>query len=284
MPQNLWQMAQRGIMPILDLINTPSNRTTARSADTSGQLILSGQHVNQLNTDIEAGLLARDASKTVQSLDSLIHLLELQGERMLDVAPSVKNFTWQTSIARFAAARTQHAILRIPHFMDFIGSSSEALQPLAHRLLSVLAVFAHLTRQHIVEEDATLTPERWLLAPPVFTTMRVNIGIAYYHLSRVLEAGEYADMTALADRDKTFAQNFDIMFYALTYGPLVPGVQTGVNQVKMQHHLDMVENYLQSPQPAIRDDPERFTVSEAHVRHILTTVDRVKNILPRLSV
>ena len=280
MTQSLIHKVRRGLFPKLGLDGKPAYPPLQGAIDVPGRLDFSGAQVEKFTTEIEAGLLARSAPQTIKGLDALVHLLELQVERIVDSEINPKSLSWRTSVVRLMAARTHHGLLRIPGFVDAL---SEMPQTVTHRILLCLAFFTDLTRQHITENNAPLTPEDWFLADPTYVQMRVNIGVAYYHISRVLEVGDYLDTTALSERDRIFAQNFDVMFYALTYGPLVPGLQTKKNQMHLQERLNSVDQFLHAPQPAIYDSPTRFAVPNSHVLHILTTVDRVKEVLPQLS-
>lgn len=282
MVQTLRRIAKRGLATVTGVAN--ENQAGNPAADELGTFKLLGADIEQLTKDIEAGLLAQDLVATYAGLDKLVHLLEMQVVQTRAKEPADRSFTWHTGVARFSAARTQHALMRIPGFLARLEESHTECLTLPQRLLDVLADFTALTRAHMVTGAAPLTPEDWLQTSPAIASKRNNLGIGYYHLSRVFEAGCYADAAALAARNQTFDENFDVMFYALTYGPLVPSVQTADNHALMQSHLESVEHYLQSPQPAIRDDPERFTIPTSHVAHILSTVDRAQAVLPLLRV
>lgn len=256
----------------------------AASDKNLGQFAMSGPQVQQLTAQVEAGLLAKDGAVTYAALDQLVHLLAMQAEETRQKEPHTRSFSWHSGVARTVAARFQHAILRIPDFLARFDQPDAQGRSLAHALLQVLADFTNLTRIHMVEVSTNpLTPDDWFKAPPAFVAMRANLGVGFYHLSRVIEAAEDADQNAEIGRDKVFRENFDVMFYALNYGPLLQTDKTVQNQDLMQQHIDRVEAYLQSPQPALRDDPERPAIPTSHVVHIFSTVDRARDVLARLA-
>lgn len=256
---------------------------TTVSAPPAGQLLMTGAQIKDLTAELEKGLLDQNAQLTYSSLDALTHLLEMQVERTRDRNQPLSSVTWQSGVVRLVAARSQHAALRIPGFAERLDHDGVVPLSLAGRLLGVLSTFSDLTAQEMMGETRPPTPEDWLTIPPELVGVRNNLGVAYYHMSRLLEIGAHADPTTLAARDATFAANFDIMFYAFIYGPLMGEAQSNKMVQMLQDHLAQAESYLSAPQPALRDNPERFTVSATHVAHIISTVDRVRTVLARLS-
>ncbi len=248
-----------------------------------GQTSLTGQDVKRLTKAVEEGLLAQDAEATYHALDELTHMLEMQVERTRDRDQPVRSVTWQTGVARLVAARSQHATLRIPGFIERFDQPTVVPLSLAGRMFEVLGAFTELTRLQMVTDGAPLTPENWLTLPTAVVAMRNNLGVSYYHLSRLLEVGAQTDSATLAARDVTFSENFDVMFYAFTYGPLMSEAQSDVLMQMLSRHLETVEAYLQSPQPSLRSEPERFDVSASHVAHILSTVDRAQTVYSRFT-
>ena len=297
MTESLKQIVRRDVFPLFGLNGKPAALPLPPAAPplppaapplpsvmgVQGQLTFSGDVVQKITADIETGLLVCDGAKTAHSLDTLIHLIEMDVDSFVNVVANTKRLNWRTFVLRLVAARLQHALLRIPNFDENLTQVAQPSLSLPQRLLVLLAIFTDLTRQPVAKNRQDLTPQDWLKTPPSSVPMRVNCGVAYYHLSRVLAAGDYADAIALEERNRTFAANFDVMFYALTYGPMMPTAQTKLDWAQLRHHFDTMEKFLQSPQPTIRDDPERLAVPTSHVLHILTTVDRVQQVLPLMS-
>lgn len=256
---------------------------TTVDAPPEGQLLMTGAQVKDLTTKLEKGLLAQDPEATYASLDELTHLLEMHVERTRDRDQPLSSVTWQSGVVRLVAARGQHAALRIPGFAARLDHDGVVPLSFAGRLLGVLSAFSDVTTQEMVGEARPPTPEDWLTISPGLVGVRNNLGVAFYHVSRLLAIGAHADATTLAARDATFAANFDIMFYAFIYGPLMGDAQSEKMVQLLADHLAQAESYLRAPQPALRDDPERFTVSATHVAHIILTVNRVQTVLARLT-
>ena len=105
MTKSLKQIARRGVFPMLGLNGKPVAPPLPGAMEVHGQLTFSGDVIKKMTADIEAGLLASDGAKTARSLDALIHLLEMQVERLVDVEIHVKSPSWRTAVLRLAAAR-----------------------------------------------------------------------------------------------------------------------------------------------------------------------------------
>lgn len=282
MAQSFRELA-RTRLSALTSVDSLAVAPTAPSAPPPGQLLMTDAQVKELTAELESGLLLQNADTSFDCLDKLTHILEMQIERTRDLQQPVRSVNWQSGVVRLVAARSLHAALRIPDFAGRLDHDAVVPLSLTGRLFGVLNAFTDLTSKQMAPEDGQLTPHGWLTATSDIIGIRNNLGVAYYHLSRLIQIGAYNDAATLAARDATFKANFDVMFYALTYGPLVSDSQSDAMIKMLSDHIELVENYLHQPQPSVREDPERFAVSTTHVTHILTTVDRAKATLALFS-
>ena len=160
------------------------------------QPALSREKVEGLVSNLEAALLSRKADATFEALDNLLHLVELQAEHLSELQLPVKALSWRVSLIRVVASRTTHAMMRIPDFCSLLADPDGQAHALPARILAALNAFAAQSAGE--NSEGPFSQEVWIKRRSDLTGIRVSLGIAYYHLLRILELGGAIDKAQLA--------------------------------------------------------------------------------------
>jgi hypothetical protein len=246
--------------------------------------MLSGEATEDLVRQIEKAILDRDPKAAFEALDHLTYLLEIDAERLAEYDLTDKGIAWRSSVVRLACSRLTYATLRMPEFLDVIAARIASLETyqisLLDRLMGTVAVLSDLSRARISANP--LTPKVWFVGAAEMAACRVNLGIACYHLIRLMLSLGKDFQGPVTTRDAIMNQNFDVLFYCLSFGHL-PLRDTEKHLVtQLNTSLDEVEQFLGQPQPSIFEAPDLYAVPKGHVSHVLSTIDRVRAIVPKL--
>lgn len=245
----------------------------------SGQFMLSGESVKVLTDRIEYGLLTKDPELMTLNLDRLAHLLKLKLQNIEFQQENLKSLSWQSGVVRLAISRAHHGSLRIPDFKNRIHSDTYENDSIVERLFNILNAYVNLSTVEIKGTSKQFTPYHWLRIPRDMAAIRNNLGVAAYHLSQLLEHRSNSDRSVRQTFDQMLSANLDIMLYSAVYGPMLTDQSPQNRMDILKSHIQSVDNFLDSPQPSLRNDPELLSVSSAHLQHIMSITDQAKAVL-----
>ena len=245
----------------------------------SGQFMLSGESVKILTDRIEFGLLTKEPDLFMLNLDRLTHLLTVKLQDIEIQEGYLKSLSWQSGVVRLAISRAHHGSLRIPELKDRICSDTEEYGSIVGRMFNILEAYVTLSSAEVKGASKQITPYHWLRMPRAMAAIRNNLGVAAYHLSQLLEHRYNTDRHVRQAFEQMLGSNLDIMLYFAVYGPMLTDQSMQNRMDNLESHIQAVDEFLDSPQPSLRTDPELLSVSAAHLQHIMSTTDQAKAVL-----
>lgn len=263
-------------------LNIKRNKSATNSGRVSGPLKFSGGQVEALEVQLEAGLLAFDGKATYDSLEQLFYLLELQIDSFSADELTSKMLIWRASVLRSVVARTEHAARRVPNFMSVFIEKQDMPPTFLQRILTTITMFSDYTL--FLMSKTELTPNSWFMTPPDLTATRKHLGVACFHVTRVMQRLETEDQQANMARNQLLEKNFDLLFYAMTHGAMISNDADAHLAAMLQRQFQRAEEFFNQDQPPVSQEPEKYMIPKEQVVHSLTTMARVRETLERLSV
>ena len=246
--------------------------------DSIGTMAFSGSTVEAAIAAVEQAILNKDVNEAYDQLDRLTYLIELEFDRLSDGELTSKPLVWRTSVLKMSVIRTQNAAARIAEFSDMLAHKNEPAVTLLERQLRLLEAFADLTRHKMIDTQIDFTPETWCKSLNTDRIrLRHNLGVVCYSVSRLVYAFRGDDPLSIGRLSQLFEQNFDLMLYAFSFGPLLKDAPE--QRDLLEQHFANLEQFVSQPQPPIATEPDLFLLGPENVQHVLAMRNQMKEVL-----